>query len=399
MNYPVSEGRYGLIYTIADGVKVTRTKPGYWMLVVYQKGERDRRTFDKTDEGLKKALQAGELYTAKIGLATLNPDAEKLLVLSDVAAEWLKSNKARWAYGTSERYSSLVRDFVNPMLGLMPIKKVARNHVKDLLTDTLAIRSPKTVELLHAVISGIFAEAIDRGYTNSNPASGLLKKVLPPKHKRNLSEPDPLTKGDLGKLLDASWMHLPLNLALVIDSIAYSGMRLGECLAMHRDHLDVTNCQYMVSETFKRERFGLPKAGKRLIDLPESLVERLEKFIKTMRKESMSEGKEVGYLFPGISQRKAAGAMKRACRYAKIRTRSPHDLRHTYATILLMEHYSPAYVQKQLGHHSITMTVDIYGHWIPGEGKKDLDQALSGRKLSPVPRVQLTTRFVEGGQQ
>ena len=65
------------------------------------------------------------------------------------------------------------------------------------------------------------------------------------------------------------------------------------------------------------------------------------------------------------------------------RTRSLHDLRHAYATLLLMDHYSPAYVQKQLGHHSISMTVDIYGHWIPGEGKKDLTKTLRGAKAKP----------------
>ncbi len=68
--------------------------------------------------------------------------------------------------------------------------------------------------------------------------------------------------------------------------------------------------------------------------------------------------------------------MKRACISAKLRRRTPHDLRHTYATLLLMGHMSPAYVQKQLGHHSITMTVDIYGHWIPGEGRDGLEKVL-----------------------
>jgi len=38
-----------------------------------------------------------------------------------------------------------------------------------------------------------------------------------------------------------------------------------------------------------------------------------------------------------------------------------------------MSHKSPAYVQKQLGHYSIQMTLDIYGHWVPGEGRDDLD--------------------------
>jgi PAS domain-containing protein len=43
----------------------------------------------------------------------------------------------------------------------------------------------------------------------------------------------------------------------------------------------------------------------------------------------------------------------------------------------------PAYVQKQLGHHSTSMTVDIDGHWISDEGKKDLEQTLRGDKGRP----------------
>jgi len=39
---------------------------------------------------------------------------------------------------------------------------------------------------------------------------------------------------------------------------------------------------------------------------------------------------------------------------------------------------SPAYVQKQLAHSSISMTVDIYGHWIPGEGRAGVEAALMG---------------------
>jgi integrase len=39
---------------------------------------------------------------------------------------------------------------------------------------------------------------------------------------------------------------------------------------------------------------------------------------------------------------------------------------------------SPAYVQRQLGHSSISITVDIYGHWIPGEGRAGLEDALAG---------------------
>ena len=52
--------------------------------------------------------------------------------------------------------------------------------------------------------------------------------------------------------------------------------------------------------------------------------------------------------------------------------------RYTYATIMLMAHQSPGYVQKQLGHSSISITMDIYCHWIPGEGRLGLEKALLG---------------------
>jgi integrase len=56
-----------------------------------------------------------------------------------------------------------------------------------------------------------------------------------------------------------------------------------------------------------------------------------------------------------------------------------------------MEHISPAYVQKQLGHSSIQITVDTYCHWIPGEGRGRVDQALepvrNADKIAYLPHI------------
>jgi integrase len=54
-----------------------------------------------------------------------------------------------------------------------------------------------------------------------------------------------------------------------------------------------------------------------------------------------------------------------------------HDLRHSYASILISASVSPAYVQQQLGHASIKMTVDTYTHLIPVAGRQALS-ALPG---------------------
>jgi integrase len=112
----------------------------------------------------------------------------------------------------------------------LPLDKVDRARVKRLLAELLQIRSPGTVEMVHAVISGIFSEAIDLGYTDKNPAYGLLKRILPPKKSRALTEPDPFSQEDLRKFLAAAWEKLPEPLALILEVMAMTGLRLGETL-------------------------------------------------------------------------------------------------------------------------------------------------------------------------
>jgi integrase len=50
-----------------------------------------------------------------------------------------------------------------------------------------------------------------------------------------------------------------------------------------------------------------------------------------------------------------------------------HDLRHTYATLRITKGDNVADVSKQLGHHSVKFTMDIYYHWIPGGNKSEVD--------------------------
>ena len=52
---------------------------------------------------------------------------------------------------------------------------------------------------------------------------------------------------------------------------------------------------------------------------------------------------------------------------------TPHGLRHTFASLLLSAQVSPAYVQRQLGHASIKLTVDTYGRWLPIGNKAAID--------------------------
>jgi len=76
-----------------------------------------------------------------------------------------------------------------------------------------------------------------------------------------------------------------------------------------------------------------------------------------------------------MDQSKLSKAFKRTLKRVELPMHfSPHCLRHTFASLLLQQGESPAYVQRQLGHASVQLTVDTYGRWLPTENKAAVDK-------------------------
>jgi len=71
-----------------------------------------------------------------------------------------------------------------------------------------------------------------------------------------------------------------------------------------------------------------------------------------------------------IRHRAHKGILKKASlRYIRL-----HDRRHIFASLLIQNGESLAYVKEQLGHHSIQITVDTYGHLVPGGNRRAVDR-------------------------
>ena len=65
---------------------------------------------------------------------------------------------------------------------------------------------------------------------------------------------------------------------------------------------------------------------------------------------------------------------KRGLEKAELRQIRFHDLRHTFASLLIQQGESLAYVKEQMGHSSIQVTVDVYGHLVPGGNRAAVDR-------------------------
>jgi integrase len=68
-----------------------------------------------------------------------------------------------------------------------------------------------------------------------------------------------------------------------------------------------------------------------------------------------------------------------------------HDMRHTFGSLLIQAGVSPAYVQKQMGHKSIQVTIDTYGHLIPGENVAWIDH-VDSKNLKTAPQKSANAR-------
>jgi integrase len=395
--YSPRKGKYGLIYPIDRGISVRQDIRRKWTLFIEKVDYRKSVTFNSGRDGLVKAIKTAE----KIVDELKSPDfslkekesKNQTPKFNEFSTQWLKNNQAKWDPATQERYEAIQRlHLATASWFNYSLDEITRSDIKVFLRKLLKKRSPRTVESVHTVISGIFNEAIDETLVKGNPATGLLKRILPPKNKRHEKDPEPFTINERRRFEAWAETHCSLKETMLLKVMNHAGLRLGEALAFRIGNLDLNKLTYHVTQSYRQYRFKKPKGSKfRFVDLPKYLIYDLKFYIKRLRYEKLKQGRGevVDFLFEDpdcdgkwpLSQRKVQRLVERVCKGAKLGRRNPHDLRHTYATITLMAPLSPAYVQKQLGHSSISITVDTYGHWIPGEGRQGLEEALGGGKV------------------
>ncbi|HOV88024.1 MAG TPA: site-specific integrase, partial [Syntrophobacteraceae bacterium] len=297
-SFEVTQGRHGPIWKIAKGVRVYKSPDGTFEIEVPEKGKRKRRRVEE----LEQAIEAAKLFALRAGLPLCTKEGKDLpqgpYLFEHAAWNWFALNKGSWTAATIEKYQGLLRNHILPAIGNLPLLEPYerwRERVKKFLVDLREIRSAKMVEVAHAVISGVFSEAIDSAKVQINPAQGLLKRILPPKKRRVLSKPDPFSKSDLRAVLDSAWKVLSPDRAMAIEVMAKTGMRVGECLAMHIDNLDIRNRLYWIKEKVRHGKWGVPKDGEdRQVDISEELMTQLQAHLKRLKERMLSEGKPVG---------------------------------------------------------------------------------------------------------
>ena len=144
----------------------------------------------------------------------------------------------------------------------------------------------------------------------------------------------------------------------------FSGACQGELLGLKWSDIDWENSQIHIQRTFNKGRFFSPKTrtSKRKIDLGPTVITELKKWKLACSKNSLDlvfpskAGEPINY--SNMVQRQFLPAL-RAADLPKVLF---HDLRHTYASLMICQGENIKYIQSQLGHSSPTVTLNVYAH-------------------------------------
>jgi len=176
-----------------------------------------------------------------------------------------------------------------------------------------------------------------------------------------------------------------------------AGLREGELISLKGIDLDFNGRFIDVQRNFSRAKITTPKNGKsRRVDMSNRLTAVLNDLLSKKRAAALRKemAKEPGerrdaatvvnevmedWLFttPQGTQLDPSNLRKvfyRLLVAAKLRRVRFHDLRHTFATLLIQQGQGLPYIRDQLGHSSIKITVDTYGHLVPGGNRQAVDK-------------------------
>jgi integrase len=359
---------------------IRERSPGRWAIVIDVRdpstGERKRRWHSFAGTKRQAQVRCAELISElQRGAGVVDPSRE---TLSSYLSRWLEHIQGQVAPRTHERYSELARLHLAPLLGTVMLTKlqpamISQAYAKALVSgrrDGQGGLSPRTVHHLHRVLRQALQQAVGWNLLIRNPADA----VRPPKVERQQMQT--LDADATVALIEAARstdLFMPILLGVLC------GLRRGEATALRWRAVDLDRGQLSVTASTEQTERGVrekeTKSGKgRTVALPALVVQELRQH-RIRQAETLlqlgvrlTDGHHVVARVDGepLQPRSLTHAFAKFIRRHGLQPIRLHDLRHSHATAMLAAGVHPKIAQERLGHSSVSVTIDLYSHVLPG---------------------------------
>jgi integrase len=341
LSYETRAGkRYRVLYRRPDGSQAQK------------RGFTTKRSAELYLAGVETSKSAGEY---------VNPTDAKVTV-GELAAPWLHDRQGDLKPSVYRSVESAWRIHVEPQWTNRRVGAILPSEIQSWVSALSRSHSASTVLRVHGVLAGILDVAVRDRRLKQNPARDL---KLPKK-----------TRGARAYLshdqVDA--LAATARFPTIIYTLAYTGLRWGEATGLRVRHVDFERRRLTVTENAVevggRIVVGTTKTGHtRLVPFPEFLAPMLHALARGKQPHDLLLGSGTEHLRrPSSQDGWFAAAVKRARRddptFPAI---SPHDLRHTAASLAISSGANAKVVQRMLGHASAAMTLDTYADLFDGD--------------------------------
>ncbi|GAA3685063.1 site-specific integrase [Nonomuraea antimicrobica] len=365
----------------------------------------DGKRIRKKLSGKTRAEVVEKVRKLKEILAKGAPVPDDRLTVGTFLDRWLLHLPGHVSDGTLDDYEDTVRLHLKPGLGRHKLTKLTVVQVDALWqAKRTAGYKANSIRIMRAVLRKALGQAEREGLVGRNVAA----LSMPPRVRTE--EGRTLTVDQAKKLLDQVEGHRMG--VLVLLSLVF-GLRRGEALGLMWNAFDPEARTLRITHAVKRiknrdsdasTRTKLviselkTKRSRRLLCLTPELVEALKKHKVAYNQERLQAGEswtDHGLIFPTVFGNPSdpdtfSHLFSKLAKKAGLGHWHPHELRHSGASLMLAQGTPLHVVSEVLGHASISITKDVYGHLLEGD-KRAATEAISGAllgKLRPVaPKV------------
>lgn len=344
-------------------------------------GNRRSRQFQKKRDADAFLVQA----RAEVAQGIHTPDSVSITV-EQAGALWLARGEAEGLEAsTLAMYGQHVRLHINPRIGAVKLSRLTTPAVETFRDELVAALSREMARKVLKSLKGLLREAQRRGLVAQNAAEATSVKMA----GRQKEEAEIPTKEHMRAILQ----HAPERWRPLIVTALFTGLRSSELRGLTWANVDLRNKLIKVRQRVDRYNvMGVPKsrAGRRDVPMAPMVVNALRKW------KLACPVTEAGLVFPTDAGNITTGSVlhKSAWRPTMIaagimKEGDPppytfHALRHGAASLFIEQGMGPKRVQAVMGHSTITITFDLYGHLFPApEDDLAAMAEIEARLLSP----------------
>lgn len=292
------------------------------------------------------------------------------------AEQWREAKPHRPT--TAVKAEMHLRVHAYPAFGDRPLARIRRSDVQSWVTGMeKGGMKPSTVRVVFNTIRAVLRAAVHDRVIAVSPCVGV---DLPEVPRRKVV---PLSVEQVRALADA----MPDRYRALVILAAGTGLRPGELFGLQVRHVDFFKRQVRVEQQVQQTKGGgtrvcppKTKESERVVPLPDVVVHALVAHLKAF------PAKPDEFLFqdpkggPVVATRLMDSAWRPARKAAGLPTTGMHQLRHTYASLLIEAGESVKVVSERLGHTNAAQTLNTYSHlWPDSEDKtrRAIDGAFS----------------------